>query len=49
MDLAVRLFDDGLILHEANAVYHHAATSLKIPELTHLLRNGRPIYPVDPP
>jgi hypothetical protein len=47
LDLAVRLFDDGLILPEANAVYHHAATSLNIPELTHMIRNGRPIYPID--
>lgn len=46
LDLAVRLFDDGLILPEANHVYHHAATSLGIPELGAMVRNGRPVYPL---
>lgn len=49
MDLAVRLFDDGLILPEATSVYDHAASSLGIPELLGLIRNGRPIYPIDSP
>ena len=46
-DLAVRLFDDELILPAANSVYEHAAMALKIPQLTSLLRDGRPIYPND--
>ena len=49
MDLAVRLFDDGLILPEATSVYDHAASSLRIPELLGLIRGGRPIYPIDSP
>lgn len=46
LDLAVRIFDDVLILPEANRVYHHAAESLAIPQLTELLRDGRPVYPL---
>jgi hypothetical protein len=45
MDLAVRLFDDGIILPEATHVYGHCATSLNLPELGHLVRDGKPIYP----
>jgi hypothetical protein len=47
MDLCVRIFDHGIILPEANSVYHHAATSLGIPELVGMLRDGRPVYPID--
>lgn len=46
LDLAVRLFDEALILPEATHVYHHAAQSLGIPELVELVRSGRPIYPL---
>jgi hypothetical protein len=45
MDLAVRLFDEDLILPDANRVYHHAAETLHMPLLLDLLRNGKPIYP----
>ena len=46
LDLAVRIFDDGIIRHEAASVYHHAAQSLGIPELTGLVRDGKPTYPL---
>jgi hypothetical protein len=46
LDLAVRLFDEALILPVANRIYHHAAESLAIPELTSLVRDGRPCYPL---
>jgi hypothetical protein len=46
LDLCVRIFDDGIIKHEAASVYHHAALSLGIPELTALVRDGRPVYPL---
>jgi hypothetical protein len=45
-DFVVRLFDEALILPEANRIYHHAAESLAIPELTLLVRSGRPCYPL---
>ncbi|HEY2749535.1 MAG TPA: hypothetical protein VGL86_33175 [Polyangia bacterium] len=45
LDLAVRIFDEGIILREAQSIYDHAATSLGIPELTRLFVDGRPIYP----
>jgi hypothetical protein len=45
LDLAVRIFDDVLILPEAVSVYSHAAHSLGIPELGALVRGGKPIYP----
>src|SRR5260370_871233 len=43
--LAVRIFDDALIMPEATSVYGHAAQSLGIPELTALVRDGKPRYP----
>jgi len=46
LDLAVRIFDDGIIRHEAASVYHHAAQSLGIPELSGLVRDGKPVYPL---
>jgi len=46
LDLAVRIFDDGIIRHEAAKVYHHAAASLGIPELGGLVRDGKPVYPL---
>jgi hypothetical protein len=45
MDLAVRIFDEGIILHEAHSLYERAAQSLGIPELVRLFVDGRPIYP----
>ncbi|MCU1283025.1 MAG: hypothetical protein JWM53_6571 [bacterium] len=48
LDLAVRIFDDDLIMPEAASVYGHAATSLGIPELGALLRDGKPSYPLAP-
>ena len=48
MDLAVRLFDGGIILPEATSLYHHAATSLGIPGLSELVVDGRPSYPAVP-
>jgi hypothetical protein len=47
MDLAVRIFDDGVILPEAGSLYQHAAMSLGIPALSDLVVDGRPIYPKD--
>jgi hypothetical protein len=44
-DLAVRLFDEDLILPEATHVYGHAASSLNLPELSQLVRDGKPVYP----
>jgi hypothetical protein len=46
LDLAVRIFDDALILPEATHVYDHAARSLAIPELVALVRDGKPVYPL---
>jgi hypothetical protein len=45
LDLAVRIFDDGIIMPEATSVYGHAAVSLGIPELSALVRDGKPSYP----
>jgi len=45
MDLAVRLFDDEIILSHATSLYDHAATTLGIPGLGGLVKKGRPIYP----
>jgi len=46
LDLCVRIFDDGIIKHEAATVYHHAAQSLGIPELSGMVRDGKPVYPI---
>jgi hypothetical protein len=45
-DLAVRLFDEDLILPEATHVYGHAASSLNLPGLSQLVRDGKPVYPI---
>ena len=45
LDLAVRIFDEGIILHEAQSLYEHAAAALRIPALAGLFVDGRPIYP----
>lgn len=44
-DLAVRIFDELLILPEAMHLYHHAADSLKLPALAEMVQDGRPVYP----
>ena len=39
-----RLFDYGVILPRAHALYAHAASELNEPRLLEMLRDGRPVY-----